>query len=157
MPIWYRGNITYQQPIDDATVGTRNRSAGAEEFIKQKNTVESHLVDAVSYTDAEAKLHAIGATINAEYEVGNIVPVKLADVLLHDDGDTWYKIKALFILDDEKTGKQKKTPSVMLVNAETPKQAYERVEITLKSSLDPFEITDVNTTKIVEVHPHEAD
>lgn len=152
MPIWYRGNITYQQPIDDATVGTRN-----EEFIKQKNTVETHLVDAISYTDAEAKLNEIGATINSTYEVGNIVPMKLADVLLHDDGDTWFKVKALFILDDEKTGKQKKTPSVMLVNAETPKEAYERVEVSLKSSLDPFEITDINTTKIVQIHPHDAD
>ena len=41
----------------------------------------------------------------------------------------------------------------MLVNAETPKQAYERVEQSLKSALDPFEITDVNLTKIVDIFP----
>jgi hypothetical protein len=40
------------------------------------------------------------------------------------------------------------------VNAETPKQAYERVELSLKTALDPFEITDVNTTKILDIFPY---
>ena len=69
-------------------------------------------------------------------------------------GETWFKVKALFITDDEKTGKQKKTPSLMLVNADTPKQAYERVEQSLKTALDPFEITDVNITKIIDIFPY---
>jgi hypothetical protein len=150
MPNWFLGKIRYQQPIDDATVGTRN-----EEFIKQKNVTEAYLVDAVSYTDAEGRLYQEIAANTPEFEITNISRMKLADVLMIDDGgETWFKVKALFILDDEKTGKQKKTPSVMLVNAETPKQAYERVEVSLKSSLDPFEITDVNITKILDIFPY---
>jgi hypothetical protein len=150
MPNWFLGKIRYQQPIDDATVGTRN-----EEFIKQKNVTEAYLVDAVSYTDAEGRLYQEIAANTPEFEITNISRMKLADVLMIDDGgETWFKVKALFIMDDEKTGKQKKTPSVMLVNAETPKQAYERVEVSLKSSLDPFEITDVNITKILDIFPY---
>ncbi|WP_288428817.1 DUF4494 domain-containing protein [uncultured Spirosoma sp.] len=150
MPNWFLGKIRYQQPVDDATVGTRN-----EEFIKQKNVTEAYLVDAVSYTDAEGRLYQEIAANTPEFEITNISRMKLADVLMIEDGgETWFKVKALFILDDEKTGKQKKTPSVMLVNAETPKQAYERVEISLKSSLDPFEITDVNITKILDIFPY---
>ena len=80
--------------------------------------------------------------------------MKLADVFHNEDGgEVWYKVKAMFITDDEKTGKQKKTPSLMLVNAETPKQAYERIETSLKTALDPYEITDVNTTKILDIFP----
>ena len=152
MPNWFLGKIRYQQPIDDATVGTRN-----EEFIKQKTVTEAYLVDAVSYTDAEARLYqeiAANVASNPNFEITDISRIKLADVLHHEDGgEVWYKVKAMFITDDEKTGKQKKTPSLMLVNAETPKQAYERIELSLKTALDPYEITDVNTTKILDIFP----
>lgn len=150
MPNWFLGKIRYQQPIDDSNVGTRN-----EEFIKQKTVTEAYLVDAVSYTDAEARLYQEIAANTPDFEITNISRMKLADVFhIEEGGEIWYKVKAMFITDDEKTGKQKKTPSVMLVNAETPKQAYEQVEISLKSALDPFEITDVNTTKILEIFPY---
>lgn len=160
MPNWFLGKIRFQQPIDDTTVGTRN-----EEFIKQKTVTEAYLVDAVSYTDAEARLYQeIAAnpvtTDRPEFEITDISRMKLADVFFSEEGrnagagDIWFKVKAMFITEDEKTGKQKKTPSLMLVNAETPKQAYERVEYSLRTALDPFEITDVNTTKIIDIFPY---
>lgn len=153
MPNWFLGKIRYQQPIDDASVGTRN-----EEFIKQKTVTEAYLVDAVSYTDAEARLYQEIAANTPEFEITDISRMKLADVFHNEgDGETWFKVKALFVTDDEKTGKQKKTPSLMLVNAETPKQAYERIEQSLKSALDPFEITDVNLTKIIDIFPFNED
>lgn len=154
MPNWFLGKIRYQQPIDDSNVGTRN-----EEFInrtaeRQKTVTEAYLVDAVSYTDAEARLYQEIAANTPDFEITTITRMKLADVFhFEDSGETWYKVKANFITEDEKTGKPKKTPSVMLVNAETPKQAYEHVEVSLKTALDPFEITDVNTTKILEIFP----
>ncbi|MCK8493637.1 MULTISPECIES: DUF4494 domain-containing protein [Spirosoma] len=150
MPNWFLGKIRYQQPIDDTNVGTRN-----EEFIKQKTVTEAYLVDAISYTDAEARLYQEIAANTPDFEITDISRMKLADVLHHEDGgETWYKVKAMFITEDEKTGKQKKSPSLMLVNAENPKQAYERVELSLKTALDPFEVTDVNTTKILDIFPY---
>lgn len=150
MPNWFLGKIRYQQPIDDATVGTRN-----EEFIKQKTVTEAYLVDAVSYTDAETRLYQEIAANTPDFEITDISRMKLADVFHTDDGgDIWYKVKAMFITEDEKSGKQKKTPSLMLVNAHTPKQAYEQIEVSLKTALDPFEITDVNITKILDIFPY---
>jgi len=155
MPNWFLGKIRFQQPIDDATVGTRN-----EEFIKQKTVTEAYLVDAVSYTDAEARLYQEIAANHPDFEITDISRMKLADVFFSEDGrnagagDIWFKVKAMYVTEDEKTGKQKKTPSLMLVNAETPKQAYERVEYSLRTALDPFEITDVNTTKIIDIFPY---
>ena len=150
MPNWFIGKIRFQQPIDDATVGTRN-----EEFIKQKTVTEAYLVDAVSYTDAEARLYQEIASNHPDFEITDISRMKLADVFFSEDGgDVWFKVRAMYVTEDEKTGKEKKTPSVMLVNAETPKQAYERVEHSLRTALDPFEITDVNTTKILDIFPY---
>ena len=149
MPNWFLGKIRYQQPIDDSNVGTRN-----EEFIKLKTITEAYLVDAVSYTDAEARLYQEIAANTPDFEITDISRMKLADVFQNENGgEIWFKVKAMFITDDEKTGKQKKTPSIMLVNAETPKQAYERVEVSLKTALDPFEITDINTTRILDIFP----
>lgn len=81
MPNWFLGKIRYQQPVDDATVGTRN-----EEFIKQKNVTEAYLVDAVSYTDAEGRLYQEIAANTPEFEITNISRMKLADVLMIEDG-----------------------------------------------------------------------
>ncbi|MBD2701664.1 DUF4494 domain-containing protein [Spirosoma sp. BT702] len=150
MPNWFLGKIRYQQPIDDSNVGSRN-----EEFIKQKTVTEAYLVDAVSYTDAETRLYQEIAANTPDFEITNINRMKLADVFHNEDGgETWFKVKALYITEDERTGKQKKTPSMMLVNAENAKQAYERVEQSLRTALDPFEITDVNITKILDIFPY---
>jgi hypothetical protein len=150
MPNWFIGKIKYQQPIDDSTVGTRN------EFTKVQTITEAYLVDAVSYTEAEARLYQEIAANTPDFEITGINRMHLADVYFNeeDGGETWYKVKAMYILEDEKTGKQKKTPSTMLILAQNPKQAYERIEYALKTSLDPFEITDVNTTKILDVFPY---
>lgn len=153
MPKWFLGTIAYQQPIDESTVGTKN-----QEFVKAKAVTEDYLIDAVSYTDAESRLYQEVADNTPEFEITKLNRLKLADVFQHDDGsETWYKVKAMFIMDDEKTGKQKKVPSLMLVNAKTPKHAYERIETALKTALDPFEITDVNTTKILEIFNYDGD
>lgn len=153
MPTWFCGKIRYQQPIDDSTVGTRN-----EEFIKQKTVTEMYLVDAVSYTDAQARLYQEIAANTPDFEIFDMPRMKLADIFSEEGaGDTWFKVKAVFVTDDEKTGKQKRTPSLMLVNAETPRQAYDRVEKALRTSLDPFEITDVNTTKILDIFYYQGE
>ena len=150
MPNWFLGKIRYQQPIDPSTIGTRN-----EEFIKQKTVTDHYLLDAVSYTDAEARLYQEVAANTPEFEISGIIPMKLADIVATEDGsETWYKVKAVFLVEDAKTGKEKRMPNVVLANAATPKQAYERVEESLKSCLDPFEITDVNLTKILEIFPY---
>ena len=153
MPNWFLGKISYQQPIDKSTIGTRN-----DEFIKAKIVTEEYLIDAVSYTDAETRLYQEVAANTPEFK-HTITRMKLADVFQRQEGDndTWYKLKAVFIIDDERTGKQKKTPSLMLINAQTPKEAYERIEGHLKSVLDPFEITDVNTTKILDIFNYSED
>ena len=150
MPNWFLGKIRYQQPIDESTVGTRN-----EEFVKAVTVTEDYLIDAVSFTDAETRLYQQVAANTPDFEITAVSRMKLADVFQREeDNDTWFKVKAVFVTDDERTGKQKKTPSLMLINAKTPKEAYERIEQHLKTALDPFEITDVNSTKILEIFPY---
>lgn len=152
MPSWYLGRIRYQQPIDDTNVGTRN-----EEMFKQKTVTESYLIDAVSYTDAEARLYRVVADNTPEFTVTALRPMTVHDVFHLDGGDNWYKAKAVYTTEDEKSGKEKKVTNVMLVNAATLRDAHDRLEQGLRQMLVPYEITELTLTPILEVVPVDPD
>lgn len=150
MPSWYLGKIRYQQPIDEMAIGTRNES-----LIKQKAVTEAYLIDAVSYTDAEARLYGIVADTTPDFQITGLSPMRLSDVFHLETGEKWYKCKVVYTTEDERSGKEKKVVNAMLINAGTVKEAYERIQDSLKTMLVPFDITDVNLTPILEVVPYE--
>lgn len=141
MATWFLAKIKYTKEIEP------------EKF---KVISEAYLFDAVSYTDAEARLHAQMADNAPAFQLGSLTPMRLVEVFHHEGGEQWYKLKVVFISYDEQTQKEKKVPHLMLVNAETPKQAYERVKESL-GRVDDYTITDVNLTPILEVFPYEAE
>ncbi len=151
MPTWFLGKIKYQQAVDEVSVGELNKEPARPRIV-----TEAYLLDAVSYTDAEARLYKTVVGNTPEFEVSALNPMKLADVLHVDGGDQWYKCKVVYMTEDEKSGKEKKVIQVVLINGETAKQAYERVEQAYANLLVPFQITDVNLTPILEVVPYEA-
>jgi hypothetical protein len=55
---------------------------------------------------------------------------------------------------DESNGKEKRTNSYMLISADNPKHAYERLQESLASMIVPYDITDVNLTTIIDVFPY---
>lgn len=155
MPSWYIGKIRYRQPIDEMAIGTRNES-----LIKQKTVSESYLIDAVSYTDAEARLYRVVADNTAtagrpDFQIAGLRPMQLSDVFHIETGNKWYKCKVVYTTEDERTGKEKKVVNVMLINAETVKEAYDRIQESLKTMLMPYDVTDINLTPILEVVPYE--
>jgi len=146
MPSWYQGKIRYQKE----EIVTDKRG----DQVKLKTINEAYLVDAVSYTDAEARLYKEVAANTPNFTVTTISPMRLADVFFFEGGgDTWFKCKVVFLTEDEQ-GREKRIVNQMLVNAENAKQAYERIEESLKTMLIPIQITDVNTTKILDIFPY---
>ena len=143
MPSWYLGKIKYQQEQENGAL---------------KTISEAYLVDAVSYTDAEARIYRIVADNTPDFQVSSLTKMKLSDVFHFEDegGEKWFKCKTFYVsIDDSKgTAKEKKIISYMLVNADSPKQAIERIEKSLATMLIPYEITDVNLTPILEVYPY---
>jgi hypothetical protein len=147
MAQWFLTKYKFQQAIDDSQVGTRN-----EEFLKTKVVTVTLLIDAVSFSDAEARtVETAAENGNPDVEITKDIRFALADLFRFDTGDTWYLGKVEYILKDEKTGKQKRTPVKMLLNASGHKEAGERLEQKLKSSLDPYEIIDVAKARIDQV------
>lgn len=152
MPSWFIGKIRYQQ-TDDAPVDTRKDGSG--ELPKLKTINETYLIDAVSYTDAEARLYRIVADNTPDFQITAIRPMRLSDVFHIGTEEKWYKCKTFYMTEDERSGKEKKVVNMMLVNASSVRQAHERLEESLRTMLVPFEITDINLTPILEVVPYD--
>jgi hypothetical protein len=123
---------------------------------KIKTVTESYLVDAVSFTDAEARLHrSIGSSI-PDFNVASVGKTNYREVYNYDDTETWFKLKVSYVdvVDDGPGGKEKRISMLVLVAAPSAKLAIERVEEQFSSWVIPYDITDVNFTNIVEVIPY---
>lgn len=146
MPTWFQGTIKYQK---EEIVTDRQGDQ-----VRLKTITEAYLVDAVSYTDAEARLYNEIPANTPDFQVARIAKMKLADVFqIEEGGETWYKAKVIFSTEDDK-GREKKIVNMMLINAGTVKQAYERLEDSLKTILMPYEITDINRTPLLDIFPY---
>ena len=131
---------------------TKEISAG-----KFQAVTEEYLIDAVSFTDAEAILYDLLGDNAPDFRVVAISPFKVQEVF-HVEGPEikWFKVKIVITTFDEKAKKEKKSPALFLVNAASIKQAYDRVEEAL-GWVEDYEITDVSLTAILEVVPYEGD
>ena len=81
----------------------------------QKKVTEPYLVDALSFTEAEARIiEEIRPFVSGEFTVTDIKRARLSELFFNENGDRFYKIKVYFITLDEKSGAEKKTAAQML-------------------------------------------
>lgn len=136
----------------------RVKYAKANEQGLLKNVSEQYLVDAVSFTEAEARIYdMLGSTIRGDFQVTNISKSNFIDVFPYDDIDIWHKCKITYVVADADSGKEKKVTQYMLVTAHDVKEAYERIHESLNNMLVTFRVPDVNESPIVEVFPYESE
>lgn len=137
---WYLAHIRYQRENEAGTLSTVN---------------EHHLIDAVSYTEGEARTLEVVASNTPDFQLVKLTKMRLTDVFNEPNGsEKWFKAKVVYSSFNEKTQKEKKTPHFMLLNTENPKEAYEFLKNEL-GNLNDYEITDIILTPILEVHPYE--
>jgi len=123
-----------------------------------KNVSEQYLVDAVSFTEAEARIYdMLGSVIRGDFQVTNISKSNIVDVFFYEDSDVWYKCKITYVVADADSGKEKKVTQYMLVSAHNVKDAYDRIFESLNNMLVSFVVPDINESPIVEIFPYEKD
>ena len=141
MNVWYTIKVKYTKQLDDGRL---------------KRVTEPYLVDAVSFTDAEARIYeTVGSSIQGEFLVTGISRTDVADIFAYDDCDEWYKCKITYISADADSGKEKKITNYFYVNAMNVNQAYERIHEGLKEMMVTFEIPAITLSPIVEVIPYD--
>ncbi len=123
-----------------------------------KSVSEKYLVDAVSFTEAEAIIYdRLGSVIRGDFHVTHMSKSPIVDVFEYPDDDFWFKAKVQYLTVDADSGKEKKITQFMLVTAKDVPQAHDRIQESLSNMLVSFQVPDVVESKIVEVFPYEKD
>ena len=118
-----------------------------------KKVTEPYLVDALSFTEAEARItEEQRPFISGEFAVSAIKPTKIAEIFWDETGDRWYLVKVAFITIDEKTAAEKRSMSLILVQAANFKHAVERFEEGMKGTMADYEIVQITETPLMDVY-----
>lgn len=123
-----------------------------------KNISEQYLVDAVSFTEAEAIIYdRLGSQVRGDFQITGLSKSNIVDVFFFEDADIWYKCKVSYLVSDGESGKEKKVTQYMIVTASDVKDAYDRIQESLSNMLVSFRVPDIVESAIVEVFPYEKD
>ena len=140
MQTWFTCKVKYQKEDEQGRV---------------KNVTEAYLTDALSFTEAEAKIYEeIGQRVMGEFQVTSIAKSKIVDVFEYPDADQFYQAKVSYMVADADSGKEKKVTNLMIVNAMDVRQAWERIHESLNNMLVTFIVPEVKESPILEVFHH---
>lgn len=123
----------------------------------QKKVTEPYLVDALSFTEAEARIiEELKPYISGEFTIADIKRAKFSEIFFNENGDRYYKAKIYFITLDEKSGSEKKTAANMLAQASDLKEALAIVEQGMAGTLADYTIASLAETMLMDVFPYSA-
>lgn len=121
----------------------------------QKKVAQPYLVDALSFTEAEARItEEIKPYISEEFTIQTIKRAKLSELFFNDNGDKFFKAKVLFVTLDERTGTEKKTRVYMLAQATDIDETQAVIKKGMEGTLADYEIAKAKETKIMDVFPY---
>lgn len=141
MHTWFECKIRYEKTMENGTT---------------KKVTEPYLVDALSFTEAESRIiEEVTPFISGEFIVSDIKRAKYTELFDSDDSrdDRWFKCKLSFITLDEKSGAEKKTFSVVLVQASDLRRAVTQLDRGMKGSMADYAIVSMTETAIMDVFP----
>lgn len=130
MKKWYQTKVRYERKNEDGLV---------------KKVMENYLIDALSFTEAEARVtEHLQPHIGNEFQVIGITIKGYEDVYTSDceDEDSWYSIK----VKQEGIG-----DSLLLIASSSTSEAEKRVKEAMRGSVVDYEIKKVEKTTIKDV------
>lgn len=139
MALWFECKVRYDKMQENGSV---------------KKVNEPYLVDALSFTEAEARIiEEITPYISGEFTVSAVKKTKVSEIFWDENGDKYYMVKVMFITIDEKTAVEKKSASFILVQAADFKDALENFMNGMKGTMSDFEIASITETPLMDVFP----
>lgn len=120
---------------------------------QQKTVTEPYLVDALSFTEAEARIiEEITPFISGDFKVTAVKRTNTAEIFWDEEGDRWYRVKVNFVTIDEKTAVEKKTANYIMVQAADFKKAFDNFMAGMKGTMSDFEVASITETAIIDVY-----
>lgn len=124
-----------------------------------KKVTEVYVVDALSFTEAEARIiEEMRPYINCDFQVATIKRTHIAELIKDDKEfkDKWYKVRLNFIsLNDNNT--VKRTAHYLLVNENTIDNVHDIIVNHMVGSVLDYEIVKIDETKILDVFLKEGE
>lgn len=137
MAQWIKTSVRFDKTMENGAV---------------KKVTEPYLVDALSFTEAEARIiEEVTPFISGEFTVSAVKKSKVSEIFWDESGDRWYQVKSAFITIDEKTGAEKRSNTVFMVQASNFKNAYDNFMQGMKGTIADFEIISITETPIMDV------
>ena len=124
---------------------------------KDKKVSELYLVNSLSFTEAESKItEEMKHFISGEFTVKALKATKYSELFSsgEEGADRWFKCKLMFITLDEKSGAEKRTSTLVLVQAADLRDAVKKLDEGMKSTICDYEIGSISDTKIIDVYPY---
>lgn len=138
MANWFECKVKYDKTQENGSV---------------KKVSEPYLVDALSFTEAEARItEEQRPFISGEFSVDAVKRTKIAEIFFNDGADRWYMVKVAFITIDEKTAKEKRAVSQILVQASNFKEALENFLKGMEGTMADYEIVQIAETPLMDVY-----
>lgn len=120
-----------------------------------KQVTELYLIDALSFTEAEARIiEKMKPFISGEFKVKAVKQANYSELFFSNDknADIWYKAKLAFVTLDEKSGAEKKTYTNILIQALDLRDAVKKLDENMKGTLVDYRIVSISETKIIDVY-----
>jgi hypothetical protein len=142
MSMWQTVSVRFTKEFPDGTL---------------KRVTEKYLVNTSSFTETEERIYKeVGEFIRGEFIVKAISTTTYADIFQYEDSEKWFKSVVSYTTEDDNS-KEKKVRNTFLVTAPTVKEAYARIEDSLKGLMSVFEICSISETNIVDVMPYKPE
>ena len=145
MHTWFECKIRYEKVMENGM---------------NKKVTEPYLVDALSFTEAEARIiEEMTPFISGEFTVSDIKRANYSELFPSEEeaADRWFKCKLVFITLDEKSGAEKKTSTQVLVQAADLRDAVKKLDEGMKGTMADYQIASVAETAIMDVYPYSAE
>ena len=118
-----------------------------------KKVTEPYMVDALSFTEAEARIiDELTPFVSGGLEIKAVKKTRIGEIFWDDSADKWSLVKVAFITIDEKTAAEKKQISQILVAGSDFKGAYDNFMEGMKGTLADFDIVSITETAIMDVY-----
>lgn len=141
MYTWFTCKMTFDRQTEDGLI---------------RKVTEQFLVDALSFTEAEARIaKEVQPYVTGEMLVADIKRAKIAEMFYNEDGDKWYRCKINYLSVDENKGVEKRISQTIMVQASTFKNALDTLIEKMKGALGDYEIASITETAILDVYKYE--
>lgn len=139
MALWFECKVRFDKMMENGAI---------------KKVTEAYLVDALSFTEAEARIiKEIQPYISGDFTVPAIKKTNIAEIFPDSSADKWWLVKCNFIQIDEKSAKERKTASYFMVQADSQQGATDRFNSGMKGTMADYEIAKVAETNVLDVYP----